>query len=281
MTIPRRNGKIPVIPLGEVSQSGRKYGTIPDKPDHRDKLVRFFVAKPPKLPAHVDLSRLLGPVRDQQNLGACTGFAYAGIREFLNNKYMGSPKIFSPLYIYYKERELEGTVNEDAGAFPRDGCRVLYNFGVCLEQEDSYQPVNFAVKPTPQMEQQASAFKALAYHRAMNLLELRLALASGFCPSVGFDVYDSFEGDFIAKTGHMPVPDVNRENLLGGHEVFAFGYDDSIQNSDGTSGALMIRNSWGILWGMTGNFYMPYSFVTPQFVSDIWVVNPGRPWKIA
>jgi C1A family cysteine protease len=267
--------KTPVVPLGQTSSNGRKYGALPDKQDTRDKLVKQIAGRPKPLPSHVDLSHLLGPVRDQGDLGACTGFAYAGIREFIFNKYDErlQLKILSPLYIYYKERELEGTIDQDAGAEPRDGCRVLFNFGVCLEAEDVYQPTNFAAKPTSEMESEAAAYKITAYHRANNLHEAKLAIASGFCPSIGFSVYESFESDQVAQTGMMPVPDTSKEQLLGGHEVFAFGYDD-------IKGALMCRNSWGADWGLTGNFYMPYTAVTPELVSDILVINPGKPWKV-
>ncbi len=54
-------------------------------------------------------------------------------------------------------------------------------------------------------------------------------------------------------------------NLVGGHEVEIIGYDDSSQS-------LLVKNSWGILWGEAGFFQIAYSEVSPtshtQFAQD-------------
>jgi C1A family cysteine protease len=268
--------KKPVLKPNELSTRGRRYPVRPDKKDKRDKLVHSLLAKPVTLPlTRCDLSQYLGPVKDQGQLGACTGFAYAGIREFLNNKKgplpAGTqPAVFAPLYLYYKERQLENNINEDSGAEPRDGCKVLLNSGVCLENQDQYNIANYQTAPTPEMETEAGQYKILSYHRAMNLQELKNALAQGLCASVAMDVYESFEGNYTASSGEMKMPAKN-EDLLGGHEVIAFGYDDNHTNYDNTKGAVHIRNSWGATWGQSGNFWMPYSYVVPKYVSDIWV----------
>jgi hypothetical protein len=39
------------------------------------------------------------------------------------------------LFVYYNERVIEGTVDEDNGAFIRDGIKSLAKQGVCSEQQ--------------------------------------------------------------------------------------------------------------------------------------------------
>ena len=67
------------------------YGYLPDEEDSRD--FAFQSVRPPSapLPPVVDLRHLCSPVRDQGQLGSCTGFAIAvGMREFLLRK-LGVP----------------------------------------------------------------------------------------------------------------------------------------------------------------------------------------------
>ena len=91
-------------------------------------------------------------------------------------------------------------------------------------------------------------------------------LASGYPFVLGFTVYQSFESDTVAQTGHAPMPGPN-EQTIGGHAVLAVGYDDS-QNW------FIIRNSWGTGWGMQGYFTLPYDYLTnDNLADDFWTIR--------
>jgi C1A family cysteine protease len=47
----------------------------------------------------------------------------------LNNKFAD----LSRLFVYYNERNMEGTITKDAGARICDGIQTLATFGVCSE----------------------------------------------------------------------------------------------------------------------------------------------------
>jgi C1A family cysteine protease len=82
----------------------------------------------------------------------------------------------------------------------------------------------------------------------------------------GFTVYQSFEGDVVAKTGVLPMPAKN-ESVIGGHAVMAVGYDDA-------KSAFIVRNSWGNAWGLKGYFYMPYDYITDtNLADDFWTIS--------
>ena len=110
------------------------YGWVPDRPDYRDKLYTAIAAPPKKLPPKVDLRAGCSRVEDQGQLGSCTANALVGNLEFLEMKAGHSVTNLSRLFVYYNERAMEGTINDDAGAMIRDGVKSLVKLGVCSER---------------------------------------------------------------------------------------------------------------------------------------------------
>jgi len=147
---------------------------------------------------------------------------------------------------------------------------------VCPEADDPFNPANFTVTPSAQAYSDALNYKIGPYHRLMNITDMKNTLNDGYVFEIGFEVYSSFESDQMANTGIMTMPNLKTEQLLGGHAVLVYGYDDTFA-FPGTNmkGALLIRNSWGTGWGMngSGNFAMPY-FYLDRFVSDCWMAHP-------
>jgi C1A family cysteine protease len=108
------------------------------------------------------------------------------------------------------------------------------------------------------------------YQRVTQELDqLKSCLAAGYPFVFGFSVYESFESDAVARTGHAPLPKP-KEQQLGGHAVLAVGYDD-------TKGWFLMRNSWGPEWGATGYFTLPYEYLLDNDLSDdFWTVRAVR-----
>lgn len=247
-----------------IARRTARYGWRPDLPDHRDLL---FAAAARRAPARVDLTPHMPSVYDQGQLGSCTANAIAAAAEYaeiLEHKDGGCP---SRLFIYYCERQLEGTIREDAGAQIRDGMRVVATLGAPPEKVWPYDIAKFARKPPLRAFQAARHHRAVRYRRvAQTMVGLRSALTAGFPVVFGFTVYESFESPEVARTGivEMPHPD---EQILGGHAVLIAGYDDLEQR-------FVVRNSWGAGWGHKGYFTMPYDYVCdPGLASDFWTLT--------
>jgi C1A family cysteine protease len=248
-----------------------------DKLDNRDLKYKGLF-KPIKLPPSVDLRNnfKLPEPYDQGEIGSCTAnslaFAYQYEEIKQNNIDSFMP---SRLFIYYNERELEGTEKEDSGASLRDGMKTINKNGVCNEQTWPYNVSNLFIKPTLNCYEEGKKYHTILYSSInQNLSELKTAIVNNDPFVFGFQVYDSFNSDDVKKTGLMPVPDPTKEQLLGGHAVTCVGYDDTKDLSDGKKGAFIIRNSWGLSWGDKGHFYMPYSVITnKELAGDFWVVK--------
>ncbi|AZL89446.1 peptidase C1-like protein [Megavirus baoshan] len=270
-------------------QHSRKFGYIKSNPDERDVLIKFTKdhVRTFKLKANVDpkeifdlrnivkLPQALSEI-DQGTLGSCTANAIAYAYAFSEIK-QSNKEIFLPsrLFIYYNERVIENTIDEDAGAQIRSGIKSINKYGVCDEHHWIYDPLKFRVKPPQEVYEEAKKAKPVKYARidfrtdkSINdrINHLKKALKSGYPFIFGFTVYDSFMNETVAKTGVVDCPN-DKENIIGGHAVCAVGYDDIKR-------AFIIKNSWGSKWGLNGYCYMPYNYVAdPNLADDFWIIQ--------
>lgn len=122
-----------------------KFGWKRDLPDHRD--FKFKITAPKPVPPLVDLRHLCPPVYNQGQLGSCTANALGAAFQYEQIKQGKDNFVPSRLFIYYNERAIEGTINEDAGAMIRDGIKTMVKDGVCPEKSWRYNEFKFKVKP--------------------------------------------------------------------------------------------------------------------------------------
>jgi C1A family cysteine protease len=246
----------------------RKWGALRDVNDVRDQVFKLSRTQP--WPIKVDLSASCGPVLDQGNYGSCTAHAGAGVAGWITRKYDLPPRDFSPAYLYDEERIIEGTFPDDNGAQMRTICKALVGSGIVLAADYPYTAGDLTTAPG--LDVIAKAWKKLgAYHRLTSATDLISCLGNStpWPVLVGFTVYQSFESEVVAQTGMMPMPGPD-EMVLGGHAVYAVGYDLDTQRA-------LCRNSWGENWGLGGNFWMPMK-VLDDPSTDLWIIHLGGPW---
>jgi C1A family cysteine protease len=265
--------------LSKAKNYNPKYGWRPDKPDFRDFKFTGHISAA-ALPSFVDLRSKFPAIYNQQQLGSCTANSIAGIVEFdlIRQKllFAGSTSYMpSRLFIYYNERVMEGTVDQDAGAEIRDGIKSINVQGVCAESEWPYNVNAFATKPPTACFTNALKNKSV-YYQSINqdLADMQSCLAGGFPFSFGFTVYDSFESDAVAATGIVPMPQAT-ESVLGGHAVAAVGYNSDTSTVNGVPAqTFIVRNSWGPYWGVNGYCFMPFVYLSNQNLSsDFWKIT--------
>ena len=248
---------------------------------HIPKLQAWNFAKSSDLPSSVDLRARLPPVFHQGNLGSCTANALSAAFAFDDPSMIGSR-----LFLYYNERKMEDSVNDDAGACLSDGVEALHIYGICAETSWPYSDDGFKFKQTPpdQCYQgtyilvfsmhnklfvyniEAVSHEATSYHHVEPTEEaLKAALASGFPLVSGIKVFHGFMSTY---DGHVPLPNPS-ETPHGGHAILLVGYNDATRE-------WLVRNSWGADWGDQGHFYLPYEYMTDSSLDlahDIWVIS--------
>lgn len=266
-------------------------GWLPDYPDFRDYteehedvnkiLTPTGVIKAAKsLPAAIDLRAWCSPIEDQGSLGSCTAHAGVGIVEYYEKKAFGKYIDASRLFLYKVTRNLSHWTG-DTGAFLRTTMGALVLFGAPPEEYWQYKIADFDKEPTAFCYAFAQSYQAIKYYRhdppgtAKDVLLNRIKkyLAAGHPSIFGFTVYSSIGQ--AGKTGKIPHP-CKGEKIEGGHAIIAIGYDDKIKikNSGScgieTTGALLIRNSWGRGWGDDGYGWLPYEYVLKGLAEDFW-----------
>lgn len=224
------------------------------------------------LPASVDNRNFCPPVYNQGMLGACTAFSMGkGLREYLQRLNGEEQVPLSALYLYYEERVLNNTVNEDSGATMTQGMQVLKDKGDAPDADRPYgwtYLLTYKKPNTDKANTDAAKWKVANPVQLGGLDDIKTALAAKKPVVFGFVVYQTFMSAETQKTGKMEMPQPQQgERQVGGHAVMACGYDDERK-------VLIMRNSWSEKWGDKGYFYMPYEYVqNKEWVDDIWTVN--------
>jgi len=266
-------------------------GWLRDLPDFRDfteehekirpQLEEVGVTNPEEvsLPVQIDLRAYCSPIENQGSLGSCTANAVAGLVEYFERRAHRRYIDASRLFLYKATRDLLHWLG-DTGAYLRSTMGALALFGVPPEEYWPYQIANFDNEPTAFCYSFAQNYQAISYYRldpvgtspGMLLTRIKTNIAGGLPPVFGFTVYSSIQQ--AATTGHIPYPSIG-ERVLGGHAMLVIGYDDNLKITNtitgaGTTGALIVRNSWGTTWGDKGYGALPYDYVTHRLAVDFW-----------
>lgn len=230
---------------------------------------------PAAMPLTVDLRAWCSEVEDQKTIGSCTANAAVGLVEYFERRAFGKYINGSRLFVYKTTRNLLNWTG-DRGAYLRSTMGALVLFGVPPETYWPYDVTKFDNEPTPFVYALGQNYQSVNYFRLdpagitpnQVLDSVKQYLAAGFPSMFGFPVYDEFM--HVPANGLVAMPKKG-SRLYGGHAIVAVGYDDNLQIG-GDKGALLIRNSWGKAWGLSGYAWLSYKYVTTGLALDWWTL---------
>jgi len=271
-------------------------GWLPPLPDLRDyteehadivslaKQLGLRAGKAPAaLPVTVDLKSWCSPIENQGGLGSCTAHAGVGVIEYFERRAFGNYINGSRLFVYKTTRDLL-QVAGDTGAWLRNVMGALVLCGVAPERYWPYtdKKPDFDAEPPAFVYAVADNYEALKYfcHDPLGanvpvpdvLASVKKYLAAGIPSMFGFWGFPSFDQSDVK--GGIPYPGPG-EKAQWGHAIVAVGYDDkkkikNLKSGKTTTGALLIRNSWGTGWGDSGYGWLPYDYVLNKLALDFW-----------
>ena len=249
------------------------------------------------LPEEVNHSVYINHIKNQLDIGACTGFSTTQAMEIrmnmeseaayltLHPKASVTDKLkaiqttyteLSPQFLYQIERIADGDLRgDDGGSTLTQAVTQVCTYGVCSEKMDPYRNSLSAVSVKPTVAQYKDAVNHMELDQAKTLtvnqdaLSIKTILSKGYPIVLGIQVYDSFESEEVAKTGIVPIPDTDQEQLQGGHAVPCIGYQ---YNHTENTMMYLFANSWGTDWGTKstilggkksgGFFWLPEEYLT-------------------
>ena len=277
----------------------RATGWLPPMPDLRDytednkaleeiNLKLGMAEVDPKALTSVDLRKWCSPIEDQLTIGSCTAQAGAGIVEYYEKRAYGKHLEASRLFLYKVTRNLMQQTGDTGGRL-RDVMKALALCGVPAEKYWPYVVEDFDKEPDAFIYSIANNYEAVKYfcHDPLGsdissvavLDSVKKYLVAGIPSMFGFWGFPSFESSDV--TGGIPYP-CQGESAEWGHAIVAVGYDDekkikNLKCNRETTGALLIRNSWGKSWGDKGYGWMPYDYVLSKLAMDFWSLL-GMEW---
>ena len=273
----------PIAPMAGYTGAST-YGVNTQSADDLRKFGLKFDASTPRVayvagsvdsrtPASTDLRAKCSPIQDQGHIGSCTGFASEGLAEF-RERGLGDDEQLSPGFVYLMELKTDGNLGQDAGSRISTAVQTLHDYGISTEALHPYlDPADqdnpdalskyLSDLPSSAAMQDAATRKIPGAQKIANLAAFKQSIAAGKPVIFGIMVYKSFMSADAKKTGVIPQPNPNTEQLLGGHAILAVGYNDAKQQ-------VIFRNSWSTAWGDHGYGYLPYGYFKGNLAGDAW-----------
>ena len=199
----------------------------------------------------LDLREDLPGIRHQGTLGTCAAQTAAAMKEWQEKKNINMTDHMSPMFVY------KNRVNQDSeGMYGRDVMRILKDIGCCREFTYPYRTED-SINDNVLTEAGNCKIKGYAQVHTIDTLK-RALLINGPC-YIAFPVYNNTAHMWIAKRG---------EKQKGGHAMTVVGY---------TKEGFIIRNSWGVFWGIQGYCIYPYSDWGAHY--EIWTTIDDKSSK--
>ena len=222
------------------------------------------------LPPLVNLVPKCSPVESQGEIGSCTANAVVGALEYFQIATGHQVVDLSRLFVYYNARRLSDREQVDSGTSMQHVMASILAFGACSEADWPYDAARWSMKPPENCYRRTMQFPDFHYARVAPGQECKYVLATGLPIIFGMGVPDYLMMTYAWEHGHMPAPENGQWEPAGGggHAMLIVGYDDE-------KNAWLVRNSWGLDFGIQGHMWVDYRVMDHYgFPGGFWTIGP-------
>ena len=217
-------------------------GLLPSPLDARDyQIAAVLGTAPASLPARF-VTPDPGPVLDQGKTPQCVSFASCGAKRHEDRAKLPAWTPYDEDAFYHRLKELDGDPTGEGTNF-RTALQTALKEGI---------PTTDARRLTIAAYYSVPVDYGAIKQVVSELGEVLVAIA---WPTSWFSPF---------RNGVLPAPD----SVAGGHAVRVIGWDDRRMGHGPSAGNLIVRNSWGLSWGMKGSFYLPEAYLGQ--VGEAW-----------
>jgi C1A family cysteine protease len=238
-----------------------KPSAIPSEVDDRDyPFPRAKALSPTALPRRFLLPE--DPADNQMDRGTCMIFTAEDIARNEARRSLGV--LFDPSeeYGYARYNELDGTLGQDNGAFPRDAMAQVCE-GILLESLRPYRSTPLSQGTTEAERAEAAKRHAVEYVLCNTQFDEMAAIFESRYVALCLTIMRNFVPD---AQGYVPLPD-RGAGIWGGHAMRKTGWDlDMVHN--GFTGFWRCKNQWSQSWGDRGYFWIPMQIDNLRSVYD-------------
>lgn len=236
-------------------------GITPQLKDIRDYKYKPTIKKELET---IDLRKNSPYIKNQRNTNACTGFGITALFEHEILEKLNLKRQFSPLFVWYNARVLEGKKDKNEGVYLRNIFKVVLDKGLVYEKSMPFKP-NYLRVPDNFCWNLGKMFKNLLIkhkckYSTVIKSDINKCLSESNPIVFGMRVNNSFYNN---KDGF--IESINPTG--GGHCMTAFGYImiEGIK-------WYIVKNSWGSRSGDRGYFYIEESYLKKHGF-DFWTVQ--------
>jgi len=223
----------------------------------------------PTLPASKDLRAPWWKIRNQENTGACVGFAAADsvLRwHYVKAQKIAADALTSPRFIWMADKETDTytayptTFLEQDGTEVKQALQVARKFG-CVLEKDLPMTGSLSFLSLPAFYSRAAQLRIASYYNLTRDLKIWKAWIAFQGPILTRLDVDRTWDNATATQGHLRTYLPN--TVRGGHAVALVGY---------TADYFIVRNSWGTVWGDKGVGYAHNDYAKKAFTEAYGVV---------
>ena len=219
-----------------------------------------------------EIEDLLNRIRyDQLSSSSCVGQALSKLKSI--SQYLQDQQTyqFSPWWAWMNRPNDLSFLLDAEGANLKNQAEKLVDDGIVfLSQYDlnpGLKPGRITYKANkdaffgeirPKLLSEARYHKADRYVFPATISEIKQAIVQFGAVAIAIPIYTSFY--HVKNDGIVPLPNKNKEQLVGGHAMVLYGWDDDKLCWYGD-------NSYGSDWGNKGFFTMSYDFPVWEYVA--------------